>query len=117
MYFWRVCFSSELGFLNCDDICMCVVNKQFELLMFVFYSVYVDLHYDEISLSFTAGFVSLCVVMWSSLFCMDIYFLVCMWLSDLDLSRHHPFYDEQRQTSSGSAWPACLKNSKSFPQC
>ena len=21
----------ELGFLNCDDICMCVVNKQFEL--------------------------------------------------------------------------------------
>ena len=25
----------ELGFLNCDDICMCVVNKQFELLEFV----------------------------------------------------------------------------------
>ena len=25
-----------LGFLNCDDICMCVVNKQFELLEFVF---------------------------------------------------------------------------------
>ena len=22
----------ELGFLNCDDICMCAVNKQFELL-------------------------------------------------------------------------------------
>ena len=31
------------GFLNCDDICMCVVNKQFELLEFVFDSVYVDL--------------------------------------------------------------------------
>ena len=30
MYF--VCFRGELGFLNCDDICMCVVNKQFELL-------------------------------------------------------------------------------------
>ena len=25
----------ELGFLNSDDICMCVVNKQFELLEFV----------------------------------------------------------------------------------
>ena len=22
------CFRGELGFLNCDDICMCVVNKQ-----------------------------------------------------------------------------------------
>ena len=26
----------SLVFLNCDDICMCVVNKQFELLKFVF---------------------------------------------------------------------------------
>ena len=33
-------------------ICMCVVNKQFELLEFVFDSVYVDLQYDEISLIF-----------------------------------------------------------------
>ena len=31
-YFGYVCFRGELGFLNCDDICMCVVNKQFELL-------------------------------------------------------------------------------------
>ena len=23
----KVCFRDELGFLNCDDICMCVVNK------------------------------------------------------------------------------------------
>ena len=30
--------------LNCDGICMCVVNKQFEHLEFIFYSVYVDLH-------------------------------------------------------------------------
>ena len=45
----------ELGFLNCDDVCMCVVNKQFELLEFVSESVYVDLQYDEISLTFTAG--------------------------------------------------------------
>ena len=43
---------------------MCVVKKQFELLDFVFDSVYVDLQYDEISLTFTAGYVSLCCV-WS----------------------------------------------------
>ena len=43
--------------MNCDDICMCVVNKQFELLGFVFNSVYVDLKYNEISLIFTAGYV------------------------------------------------------------
>ena len=30
--FGCVCFRDERGFLNCDDICMCVVNKQFELL-------------------------------------------------------------------------------------
>ena len=41
---------------------MCVVNKQFELLEFVFYSVYVDLQYYEISVSFTAGSVCLCGV-------------------------------------------------------
>ena len=64
------CFGlrGELGFLNCNDVCMCVVNKQFELIKFVFDSVYVDLKYDEISLSFTAGSVSLCCVcghLWS----------------------------------------------------
>ena len=42
----------ELGFLNCDDVCMCVVNKQFELLEFVFDSVYVDLQYDDIPYPF-----------------------------------------------------------------
>ena len=36
MYFWCVCFRGELGFMNCDHICMCVVNTQFELLEFVF---------------------------------------------------------------------------------
>ena len=60
MYFECVCFRGELGFLNCDDICMCVVDKQFELLEFVFNSVYVDLQYDDISL--TAGYV--CKVSW-----------------------------------------------------
>ena len=43
MYFWCFGFRGELGFLNCYDICICVVNKQFELLEFVFDSVYVDL--------------------------------------------------------------------------
>ena len=55
MYFGCICFRGELGFLNCDDICMCVVNT-------VFNSVYVDLQYDEIYLTFTAGSVSLCCV-------------------------------------------------------
>ena len=32
MYFLCFDFRGELGFLNCDDICMCVVNNQFELL-------------------------------------------------------------------------------------
>ena len=59
MYFGCVCFRGELGFLNCDDICMCVVNKQFELLEFVFDFVYVDLQYDEMYLTSTAGSVSL----------------------------------------------------------
>ena len=62
MYFGCFGFRGELGFLNCDDICMCVVNKQFELLQLVFDSVYVDLQYDEISLTFTAVAVSLCCV-------------------------------------------------------
>ena len=62
MYFGCVCFRGELGFLNCDDICMCALNKLIELLEFVFDSVYVDLQYDEISLTFTARSVSLCCV-------------------------------------------------------
>ena len=66
MYFGSVYFRGELGFLNCDDICMCVVNKQFELLEFVFDSVYVDLQHYEISLTFTAR----SVVMWLSLVCL-----------------------------------------------
>ena len=58
MYFGCVCFRDKLDFLNCDDICMCVVNKQFELLEFVFDPVDVDLQYDEIYLTSTAGHVS-----------------------------------------------------------
>ena len=62
MYFWCFGFRGELGFLNCDDVCMYVVNKQFELLEFVCESVYVDLQYGEISPTFTAGPVCLCGV-------------------------------------------------------
>ena len=61
MYFGCFDFRGELGFLNCDDICMCVMNKQFEHLKFVFESVYVDLQYDEISLTFTAWSVCWCL--------------------------------------------------------
>ena len=66
--------STACGLCRLGPILMisaCVfVNKQFELLEFVFYSVYVDLQYGEISLTFTAGYVSLCcvcshVVIWS----------------------------------------------------
>ena len=62
IYFGCFGFRGELGFMNCYDICMCLVNKQFKLLEFVFYSVYIDLQYDEISLTFTAGSVCLCGV-------------------------------------------------------
>ena len=61
MYFGRFGFRGELGFLNCDYICMCVVNKEFELLEFVLDSVYVDLQYDEIYRTFTAGLVCVLV--------------------------------------------------------
>ena len=64
MYFWCFGFRDELGFLNCDGVCICVVNKQFELLEFVSESVYVDLQYDEISLTFTARSVYLCGSPW-----------------------------------------------------
>ena len=68
----EVFFRGELGFLNCNDIGMCVVNKQFEPLEFVFDSVYVELQYDEISLTFTAGYVSLCSV------CSHVGVFVCL---------------------------------------
>ena len=49
--FGVLAFRGELGFLNCDDVCMCVVNKQFELLEFVSDPVYVDLQYDGLFVS------------------------------------------------------------------
>ena len=41
---------------------LCNLSVRFELLEFVSESVYVDLQYDEISLTFTAGPVCLCGV-------------------------------------------------------
>ena len=35
MYFWCFGFRGELGFLNCDDVCMCVVNKSLFLSPFM----------------------------------------------------------------------------------
>ena len=46
LYFGCFGFRGELGFLKCDNICVCVENKQFEFLEFVFDSVNVDLQYD-----------------------------------------------------------------------
>ena len=81
MYFWCFGFRGELGFLNCDDVCMCVVNKQFELLEFVSESVYVDLQYDEISLTSTSGSVCLCGVS-SPVVVLDRFVecVTCVWL-------------------------------------
>ena len=62
IYLLGVCIRGELGSLNYDDICMCVVNTQFKLFEFVLESVYVDLQYDEISLICTARYVCLCGV-------------------------------------------------------
>ena len=55
MYVGSYCFRCELGFLNCDDIFMCVANNQFQLLEVVFDSVYVDQQYYEISLTLLLG--------------------------------------------------------------
>ena len=46
MYSWCFDIRGELGFLNCDDVYMCIVNKQFELIVFIFESVYVDLQHN-----------------------------------------------------------------------
>ena len=62
VYFWCPGPRGEPGLPNCDDVRMCAVNKQPELLEFVSESIYVDLQYDEISLTFTAGPVCLCGV-------------------------------------------------------
>ena len=61
-YFGSIRFRGELGFLNCDDVCMRVFDESFELLEFVVYAVYVNLQNDEISLVITARFMNACGV-------------------------------------------------------
>ena len=51
--------------MDCDDICMYVVNKYFELLEFVLNSIYDDLKYNEIYLAFTARLCDVCSHLWS----------------------------------------------------
>ena len=72
MYFGCVCFRGKLGFLNCDDICMCVVNKQVELLEFVLIPFMLTCNIMRFISLFLLGLcpclVSVC--MWSSLVCM-----------------------------------------------
>ena len=80
MYFECFCFRGELGFLDCDAICMCVVNKHFELLEFVFN--YVDLKYNDISLTFTAGYVWSCCFKLYIPYCVHSTELVCLWILD-----------------------------------
>ena len=36
MYFGCFCFGGELGFLDCDNICVCVVNKHLKLILIPF---------------------------------------------------------------------------------
>ena len=71
MYFGCFGFSGEFGFLNCDVVCMCVVNKQFERIEFVF-----DFFLFTCSMMrfLSLLLLGLChcvvfVVMWSSLIC------------------------------------------------
>ena len=51
---------------------MCVVNKQFELLKFVFDSVYVDLQYNEISLTFYCWVCVVVLCLWSSCYVCEV---------------------------------------------
>ena len=72
MYFWSVCFRGELGFLKCDDICMCIVNTQFQLIEFVLIPFMLTCSMVRfislLLLSMCACVVS--VIMWSSLVCL-----------------------------------------------
>ena len=64
---------------------MCVMNKHFELLEFVFNSVYVDLKYNEIYLRFTTESVCFCshVVALGLSVRLSMYTLWMRWLRSL----------------------------------
>ena len=65
MYLECVCLRVEIGFMNCDDICMCVVNKQCELIEFLFISFMLT---SRLLLGMCPCVVS--VVIWSYLVCL-----------------------------------------------
>ena len=69
MNFGCVCFKGELGFLNCDDICTCVMDKQLELLELFLIPFMLTC---SMTIFLSLLLLSLCpwvvsVVMWSSL--------------------------------------------------
>ena len=61
MYFWCFGFRGELGFLNCDDVCMCVVNKQLSSSSLFLSPFMLTCSMRDLS-HFTAGPVCLCGV-------------------------------------------------------
>ena len=72
MYFWCVSFRGELGFLNCDDIRMCVVNKQFSSSSLFLIPCMLT---SSMMICLSLLLLGLCpcvvsVVMWSSLACL-----------------------------------------------
>ena len=70
MYFGFVWFRAELGFLNCDDICTCVVNKRFERLEFILIPFMLTCSMMRFHSFLLLG---LCpVFMWSSLVCCEV---------------------------------------------
>ena len=67
MYFVCVCLRGELGFLNCDDIYMRVVNKPFELFLIPFMLTCSMMRFISL---LPLGLCVVSVIMWSSLVCL-----------------------------------------------
>ena len=78
-------FRGELGFLNCDDVCMRVFDESFELLEFVVHAVYVDLQNDQIFLVITARSVNACGV--CSVYSPSCPSYVKTWINPVHVSR------------------------------
>ena len=72
MYCGCVCFRGELGILNCDYICMCVVKKQFDLLEFVLIPYMLTCNMMRFISLLLLGMCPcvMSVVMWYSLVCL-----------------------------------------------
>ena len=61
MYFGCVCFRGDLGLLDCDDICMCVVIKHFDILAVVFGFFSFHLCCPEVYWDISHSYCGLCV--------------------------------------------------------